>query len=399
MRELLVTGICLLLLCLYLFFERLNLTREWKRIPLRIAVTGTRGKSTVARFIAASLREAGFSVLGKTTGSRPVLILPDGQEEEIDRKGLATILEEKKVLKRGASLGVQALVVELMSIQPESSFVESRRILLPHLLVITNVRVDHREEMGVTKPDVAKSLASAIPAEATVFLPDEEFYPEFESAARKVNAKIVRVKKNETGEWERPEGLSSLLNFEENLRLALAVSEHLGIDRNVALRGIAKAEPDFGSLKIWEAELGTPPAPWLLVSAFAANDPESTSLILTRIKDRLSLPGRKLVGILNFRQDRGDRTMQWINALEEGYFSSFHKLFFMGAHARALRMRKRSNLLPAIAPIVANSPAAIMEKVAGEIDGDAVLVGIGNMGGLGADIVHYWKKIGRPYAP
>jgi len=353
----------------------------------------------VSRFIAASLRESGFSVLAKTTGSKPVIILPDGKEEEIERKGLPTILEEKKVLKRGASLGVQALVTELMSIQPESSFVESRRILRPHILVITNVRLDHREQMGLTKPEIARSLASAILPQATVFVPDEEFYPEFQSAADKVKAKIIRVKRNDTGEWGEPGGISAFFYFEENLRLALAVSKHLGVPKEAALQGIAKAEPDFGSLRIWEAELGTPPAPWLLVSAFAANDPESTGLILARIKNGLSLPGQRLVGILNFRQDRGDRTLQWINALEQGYFSGFHKLFFIGAHVHALRMKGGSNLLPAFTPITAKSPAAIMENIGQEVDGGAILVGIGNMGGLGAPLVEHWEKIGRPYEP
>jgi poly-gamma-glutamate synthase PgsB/CapB len=253
--------------------------------------------------------------------------------------------------------------------------------------------------MGRTKPEVAQSLARAIPAGARVFLPDEEFYPEFEKAARKMKAKIVRVKKNGTGEWRPSQAISPLFSFEENLRLALAVSGHLRVPREVALRGIAQAKPDFGSLKIWQAELGTPPAPWLLVSAFAANEPESTNLVLSLIKERLLLSDKSLVGILNFRQDRSDRTLQWLSILEQGYFQDFSKLFLIGAHVHALRLKKLSNLLPPSIPLTAKSPAAIMEKVAEGMDGGAVLVGIGNMGGLGAALVENWEKIGRPYAP
>jgi len=362
-------------------------------------VTGTRGKSTVTRFIAASLRESGHNVLGKTTGSKPVIILPDGREEEIRRTGLPTILEEKKVLRRAAELGLRTLVVELMSIQPESSRTESQRILRPQILVITNVRLDHRDEMGQTKPEIARSLARAIPAGGTVFLPDEECYPEFERAADKMKARIVRVKKEHAGEEGPPPGITPLLFFEEDLRLALAVSSHLGVRRDAALRGIALAEPDFGSLKIWEAGMGTPPAPWLLVSAFAANEPESTAFILARLKERLSLPDRNFVGILNFRRDRGDRTRQWLTALEAGYFRDFSRFFFVGAHVHSLRLRKLSASAQHFTPLASESAPAVMNEIVARTNRSAVLVGVGNMGGLGEALVKYWQKIGRPYAP
>ena len=51
--------------------------KNLKRIPIRIHVNGTRGKSTTTRLIAGGLREAGFKVLAKTTGSAARLILED----------------------------------------------------------------------------------------------------------------------------------------------------------------------------------------------------------------------------------------------------------------------------------------------------------------------------------
>jgi len=39
-----------------------------------------------------------------------------------------------------------------------------------------------------------------------------------------------------------------------------------------------------------------------------------------------------------------------------------------------------------------------MEKIASAEDGEGVLVGLGNIGGIGETLIGYWQKIGRPYA-
>jgi len=38
--------------------------------------------------------------MAKTTGSRPVLIYPGGQEQEIRRRGRANVLEQEKLVAR-----------------------------------------------------------------------------------------------------------------------------------------------------------------------------------------------------------------------------------------------------------------------------------------------------------
>ncbi|MFZ2052573.1 MAG: poly-gamma-glutamate synthase PgsB [Candidatus Aminicenantales bacterium] len=374
-------------LCLLLFLERRSLDRLTRRLPLRIAVTGTRGKSTVTRLIAAALKEAGYPVLAKTTGSKPVLILPDGREEELVRRGLPAILEQKKVLKTAADLGARALVIEMMSIRPEYLAVESRRLLRPHILVLTNVRLDHREEMGWTKPEIARSLASAIPAEAAVFVPEGEGYPDFERAAASVRAKIIRVGKGEVSSF-----------FEQDRSLAEAVAAHLGVPAGIARRGFVSAAPDFGSFKSWQAELGAPPAPWILVSAFAANEPESSELVLAQLREKVSRESRPLIGLLNFRPDRGDRTRQWLDAQENGFFAGFRRVYVVGAHGHSLRIKKRAGRCRVFTPISGRSPSAITEKIV-SLEGDAsVLVGLGNIGGIGGALVEHWQKIGRSHA-
>jgi poly-gamma-glutamate synthase PgsB/CapB len=193
MRELFVAGGCLAVLFAYLAVEVILLRRRRRRIPMRIAVTGTRGKSSVVRLIAAAMREDGRPVLAKTTGSQPVLIYPESKEEVIHRRGTPNIREGTRLIRTAADLGVRALVAEMMSIQPESIKTESLRILAPHLLVLTNARVDHVAQMGTTRDSVARCLATAISENTTVFVPEEECLPVLEQWASRVGATLVRV--------------------------------------------------------------------------------------------------------------------------------------------------------------------------------------------------------------
>jgi gamma-polyglutamate synthase len=135
--------------------ERIRLDRRRAAIPLRIAVTGTRGKSTVTRMLASVLRADGRSVVAKTTGSEPVFIMPDGVERAVVRRGPPSIIEQKHVLHLAASLRADAVVIEVMSIHPDNHRVECRQLLQPHVVIATNFRVDHTASLGVTRGSVA----------------------------------------------------------------------------------------------------------------------------------------------------------------------------------------------------------------------------------------------------
>jgi poly-gamma-glutamate synthase PgsB/CapB len=167
-------------------WEASRLSALRRRIPLRIGVTGTRGKSSVTRLVAAALRADGRTVVAKTTGSRPVLILPDGLESNILRPGPPTILEQKAVLRAAARIGASTLVAEMMSIGPEALQAEAGKILRPHILIVTNVRLDHRFEMGRTREAIAATLARAFVQGATVLLLEEEMFPVFTEAAARM---------------------------------------------------------------------------------------------------------------------------------------------------------------------------------------------------------------------
>ncbi len=382
---------------IYLLKERSTLNRAVRDIPLRICVTGTRGKSSVTRLIAACLREAGMSVLAKTTGSKPCLILPDGKETEIERLGNPSILEGKKVLKLAAKLDVHAAVMEMMSIRPESHYAESIQMIRPHILVITNIRKDHLAEMGPSEEGIARCFASAIPARSTVIVPAEEFYPVFQKKAEYVRAQILYVssdKLNEDNVWKAELPANE---FEQNIRLARAVAEFLEIDQGKAYQGLLKAQQDFGSLKIWKTDSGPSSKIWYLVSAFAANDPESTKRVLDKLENKSLFEKRNKIGLFNLRSDRGERSVQWLEALKDESAFSFDALVFIGEHARAVKTRLRGLNKAEIFVFHTKKPEKLMTQIfliGGE---EAVLVGMGNMGGMGRLLVDYWAQRGRQH--
>lgn len=388
MKTILIPAFGLAVLLMYLYIERRVLRRTLKTIPLRVCVTGTRGKSTVTRLIAAALREAGYRVLAKTTGSKPVVIFPDGREEAIERAGKPTILEQKRVVGFAGKVRAETFVVEMMSIRPETMGVESRKLLRPRLLAITNVRLDHLDDMGRTKDEIAASLAAAIPPDGTVFVPEEEFYPVFQKTAEERGARIAKI--------PQLSGAPAGLEFPGNIRLTLAISDVLGIPKETAIRGMAKARPDFGGLRIWKARPEPLKDDWYLASAFAANEPESTAKVLALIRERYPRFPRKLIALLNFREDRGDRTGQWLEALRTGFFDDFEEMVFIGDHARALARKRFSgpSSTTKISAWPTRRPDKIMDRIFAAEGESRGVVGLGNMGGLGGELVDYWARIG-----
>ena len=99
------------------------------RIPHRVHVNGTRGKSSVTRLITGGLQAGGIRTLGKTTGTRPCYIDPGGEERTIFRVGKANILEQLKVVRRAVALRVDALCAECMAVLPANQAMAERQII------------------------------------------------------------------------------------------------------------------------------------------------------------------------------------------------------------------------------------------------------------------------------
>lgn len=376
---------------LYLVFERILLNRGLNSIPWRITVTGTRGKSSVTRLIASMLREHGMKVLAKTTGSEARWILPDGTENAITRRGIPSILEQKKLIKQAKDLKVDCIVSEIMSIHPENHFVESQQILKPQIVVLTNVRLDHTDAMGNTLEQIASVFSHDIPDKAIVFIPGTENYAIFSATVEQKKGQLIRVDP-EISDCLKASGFIPTKNeFAENIDLAYAVGKYLNIDDSTIARGIEKARHDIGHLQIWKFQVDKNKKTCYLVNGFAANDPVSTLKVISKIKAErlLSAP---IIALLTLRPDRAERTIQWIRFLRSDAGKIFSQIFIRGPHASIVRRKLKQGFV-----LKDHAPQKIMEIILEQAEDHSVIIGIGNIVGMGKAIVDYWKSIGVEY--
>jgi gamma-polyglutamate synthase len=290
--------VLLALLLLLGTWERFERDRAVAAVPIRIHVNGTRGKSTTTRLIAGALREAGIVTLAKTTGTAPRLILPDGREQPIVRRGPASIREQLWFMREARRQRVSAVVVECMAIAPELQRVCERDILRATIGVFTNVRPDHGDVMGPSPDEVARALAETVPARGVVVLGSADHAGPILDAAVARESRIVQP-----AAPAPPDGPPDWMA--ENVAVACAVARELGIDADAARRGSAAAAPDPGAVRRERRTIGS--ADVRLVDALAANDPES----LVRLLGPRTAPA---IFVFHHRADRPYRLRQFADA-------------------------------------------------------------------------------------
>lgn len=300
-----MTGLIVLLAVLYLAALRLEARRvsaARKRLEHVVHVNGTRGKSTTCRLIDAGLRAGGLRVFCKTTGTDPMTIDVYNREEPVIRRGKANIKEQIGILRRAAEQQAQVLVVECMALQPELQHAAQHRILCADVGVITNVRRDHTDVMGETLPEICDALCNTVPKGGVLFTAERELAGQMEGAARRMGSAFTAV---------CPRGDEPDFDFAENIALALAVCEHLGVSRAVALEGMAGYKRDPYALTLHQI-CG---AVW--INGLSINDIQSTCMVWRQLRERRRWEERKLILLVNNRADRGSRTQDMLRVCLE----------------------------------------------------------------------------------
>ncbi len=378
-------------LVIYWIIEYTRHLKNVNKVPIRIHVNGTRGKSSVTRLIAAGLRAGDIKTVAKTTGTLPRIIHPDGRESAIVRLMGANIIEQKYIFRHTAKMNPEAIVIECMAVNPVYQWVCERRLVKATIGVLTNARLDHTDQMGETVESVANSLANFFPPNKTCYTAenDKKIFQVLKKRANKMGTDLAQILPKDISKEELM-GFS-YIEHEDNIQLALKVCEQVGVPRDIALKGMQMATPDPGALtqhKITEGNKSL-----MFYNVFAANDPASTEFLYHRITDHLT-NGTKFI-ILNTRSDRFFRTEQLLEVCTK---LNFDYLLLTGEspqktydHAIHLKIDKKK-----VIKIGEVLTRVIHEKIVELTDKEAHIVGIGNIAGkvkYGAQIVNHFKHI------
>jgi len=284
-----------------IYYQRFR--RQLRSIRWRVHVNGIRGKSTVTRYIAAIFREAGYHAFGKTTGSAARILLPNGRDGDVGRKGFANVNEQVKILAGFSRQRAEVAVIECMAINPVYARWLEIRVMDSQIGVITNVRYDHAEYMGESLEEIAHSLAQSMPANGIVITAeqDPQLVGILTQQARQRNSQLLVAKAEQVANNE----LNGFAHFAigENVAIGFCIAQLFGLRRERALRAMQQAASDPGAFQTETFIVHERSLVW--ANLFAVNDRESF-LSLCHLLFQQYAKHRKIV-ILNNRHDRPTR--------------------------------------------------------------------------------------------
>lgn len=370
--------------------ESLAHRRRLEKIGTRVHVNGTRGKSSVARLIAAGMRAGQIRTCCKTTGTLPRMILPDGTEYPVFRPSRANIIEQLRIVEATVDANAEALVVECMALIPYLQWLSESRIVRATHAVITNAREDHLDVMGPTERDVAKAIAGMIPVGGKLFTAERDHLDIFGEVCKARGTTLYATTEEDVAAITHDDLAGfAYVEHAENVALALRVCEDLQIDRRVALEGMWAAKPDPGAMTAHEMQFFGRQINF--VNGFAANDPESTERIWKMALARYS-DVEKRIAVFNCRADRPDRSHQLGRIIVDWPPADHYVLIGSGTYIFG-KAATDAGISPLKLVFAENRRTEEIFETVVELSGKSSLVmGMANIGGVGLEVVRYFAN-------
>jgi len=287
----------------------LNFQKQRNSIKWRIHVNGIRGKSTVTRYVAAVLREAGYHTFGKTTGSAARILRPDGKDYDFGRKGYPNVNEQPKILRDFSRQKAEVAVLECMAVNPVYAKWLEEKVMRSHIGIITNVRYDHPEYMGETLEEIAESLCHTIPENGILITAETnpKLLAILERNAKRKNSRMLVADKHSVDAAD----LAGFAHFaiEDNIAIGLEIANLLRLSKDRALRAMQVAAADPGAFSVQFIPFKGFHIAW--ANLFAVNDRESFVELSHRLFEKY--PEYQKVILLNNRHDRPARVELFTN--------------------------------------------------------------------------------------
>lgn len=369
--------------------EKRRVQKNINKIPLRIVVNGIRGKSTVTRLITGILKEAGYHVVGKTTGSAARMIYWDEEDEEIIYRPPEgpNINEQRSVVRKAAKAGADALVSECMAVNPDYQKAFQEEFVQANLVVIVNVLEDHMDVMGPTLDQIAEGFTNTIPYNGQLVVTDDNYVNYFRRIAKKRKTKVYVAEDDLITESFLRK--FNYMVFPQNASLALKVADALGIDRDIAFRGMLKANPDPGAAEIWSIPSFGRNIHFL--NGFAVNDAASTLSMLERVRT-LGFKTENATILMNCRPDRVDRSEQFAEDVLP--YMNVKKIIAMGQITQPIVQGFEDGTYQADEFI--NLEDAPIPSIMAELrkqESDSIIFGVGNIHGDGEPLLEALEKV------
>jgi len=364
--------------------------RTLRRLPVRIHVNGTRGKTSVVRLIAAGLRAGGLRVCSKTTGSFAAVTGPDGEDYPLHRPAQPNVIEQMRVLRRLVPFEPDAVVMECMALQPQYQSLTERQMIRSTHGVITNARADHLDVMGPGPDDVALALAGSTPYNAKLFTAERQRIDILRMAADDRGSTVHQTTLEDIAAIsDKDLAPFSYAEHGENVALALNVCQDLGVDRATALSGMHKLKPEVGATRVLEMDFFGRSI--IFVNAFAANDPESTQMIWEKVVAHYG-DDRSLIAVVNCRFDRPHRSQQLAEVASK--WTPAHHYVLMGSGTLLFARSAVKNGLSPSNMTVAEGMDTVetFETVLEHAGNRALIVGMCNVHGGGSELARYFNN-------
>ncbi len=345
------------------------------KVPVRVSVTGTRGKSSQVHIIAKLIARRDLWTLAKITGDVPFFFDNDTIYKIIRKDGHPVLMDETAYLtdicNNDSGHYPDAVVLENQAIKPYTMFTFHKLYCKPGYIVVTNIRRDHGDFMGNTRDEVAHAIGKGF-AEANTVISGEtdkgvndilKFYAEKMGAAFIV-APVPPERRNIPGV--------------ENIYAAKALLDCLDNDFN-----------NFGNLKMTNNEvddivtvledtfsLQLSPMGIEWFDGAKLNDIDSSKIVFDYLQ--LKYPERRFTLLAYFRRDRPARTISFLTFFNEMLdYDKIDRVYLAGPGSRYVYKRidrsRRSRFI-----MVEDNDSSVMEIVKYLVESDSAFLTIGN---------------------